>query len=366
MGANLSLLSVIRNLRVKFNYEPIVLLPQNGSMCEVLNNEEIEYFIQPFYWWVMTSNCYDFKHYLDNLNKQRRNYNRIKKFTKDNLLNKDITLVYSNSVTINIGVLIAKLLHVNHVWHFREDLSQFNFVIPPLTGYLSFHNRYTKRYICISDFQAKGFKNYIPTKKLIRIYNGVDAPSSITEHQQQLRKEINLCCVGAISEQKNQMDIVRAVNILLKKDIPVRLHLIGPEDDSYKDKLCTYIEEKHINENVVFHGMCNDIFEMLAKMSIAVMPSRDEAFGRVTIEYMLMGLPIVASNSGANPELIKDGRNGLLYSIYDPHNLANCIERLILDSTFMGQCHDNNLTDAQKFSEEANISMIYKVFSDVE
>ena len=50
--------------------------------------------------------------------------------------------------------------------------------------------------------------------------------------------------------------------------------------------------------------------------------SRSEAFGRVTIEAMIAGKPVIGARSGATAELIQNGVNGLLYSVGDPESLA--------------------------------------------
>jgi glycosyltransferase involved in cell wall biosynthesis len=52
------------------------------------------------------------------------------------------------------------------------------------------------------------------------------------------------------------------------------------------------------------------------------MCSRSEGFGRVTIEGMLAGKPVIAARGGASPELVQDGSTGLLYAVGDPRDLA--------------------------------------------
>lgn len=370
LGANLSFLSLIRYLRSDYNCEPVVLLPQDGPICDILEEEHVEYYVQPFYWWIMKSNCYDFKHFLDNLNKQRRNYFRLRHFAKSVLEGKHFDLIYSNSVTINVGVILARYFHINHIWHFREDLSQFGFVIPPITGYLSFHHKATKRFVMISDFQLKGYEKYIPAKKCIRIYDGVNLSSNYSSCVTKIgfkNSLIKICCVGAISEQKNQKDIVEAIPLLKSKGYNVQLHLVGPEDDDYKKRLLSEIQEMGIDSDVLFYGQRQDVFEILAQMDIAIMPSKDEAFGRVTIEYMLMGIPVVASNSGANPELVKDGRNGYLYELYNPRSLADSVGKIIdKNEESISMIRMNNREDALRFSENANASSIFNEFVAVQ
>ena len=63
-------------------------------------------------------------------------------------------------------------------------------------------------------------------------------------------------------------------------------------------------------------------------MHIAVVASKSEAFGRVTIEAMLGGLVVVATDAGANSELIDNGKTGYLYPSGDYHKLYECIYKI--------------------------------------
>ena len=60
-------------------------------------------------------------------------------------------------------------------------------------------------------------------------------------------------------------------------------------------------------------------------MNLGLVCARDEAFGRVTIEMMYHRTPVIASKSGANPELIQEGKCGELYELFHPEQLADRI-----------------------------------------
>ncbi len=73
---------------------------------------------------------------------------------------------------------------------------------------------------------------------------------------------------------------------------------------------------------ILYHGHLKEVNPILNTMNLGLMCSRDEAFGRVTIKYMLNCLPVIASQSGANEELVKDGFNGTLYNLSAAEELA--------------------------------------------
>jgi glycosyltransferase involved in cell wall biosynthesis len=82
---------------------------------------------------------------------------------------------------------------------------------------------------------------------------------------------------------------------------------------------------------VVFTGRRDDVPAVTAALDVAVLPAYREAQGLVILEAMALGRPVVASNVGGIPEMIEDGRTGLLVPPHDPAALAEAISRLLLD-----------------------------------
>ena len=79
-------------------------------------------------------------------------------------------------------------------------------------------------------------------------------------------------------------------------------------------------------------GYREDVCSLLHEYDCGVMCSRSEGFGRVTAEYMMAGLPVIASDTGANPELVNEGQTGLFYRWGDTSDLAKKIEMLADDA----------------------------------
>jgi glycosyltransferase involved in cell wall biosynthesis len=82
---------------------------------------------------------------------------------------------------------------------------------------------------------------------------------------------------------------------------------------------------------VHFAGARSDVRELLATIEIYAHPAVGEGFGIAVVEAMLAGLPVVAANAGALPELIDDMRTGLLCAPDDAADLAACLRRLLDD-----------------------------------
>ena len=86
------------------------------------------------------------------------------------------------------------------------------------------------------------------------------------------------------------------------------------------------LEAQHI-EVVVRDELSPDALRLAAADAVLV-PSQ-ESFGRVAVEAMLAGTPVIASRWGASPEIISDGETGILYEPRDSEGLAAQIRRLI-------------------------------------
>lgn len=98
--------------------------------------------------------------------------------------------------------------------------------------------------------------------------------------------------------------------------------------------------EHSIDENVIFTGVRNDIAQCLSYADIGMLCSESEGLSNAIIEYLYAALPVICSDTGGNPELVRHEDNGLLYPVADITQLTRCLLRLISDSALrenMGQ-----------------------------
>src|SRR5205823_11645068 len=102
---------------------------------------------------------------------------------------------------------------------------------------------------------------------------------------------------------------------------------VGEGNLEYRQRLTAMVKRHNLQDRVVFTGFL-DPLPFVQSADIALVCSTCEAFGRVTVEGLLAGKPVIAANSGASPELIQDGFNGLLYKMGDVEELAQRIRYL--------------------------------------
>jgi glycosyltransferase involved in cell wall biosynthesis len=137
--------------------------------------------------------------------------------------------------------------------------------------------------------------------------------------------------VGFQRASKGQQDAIAAVEILTTTGVDVELELIGDSLGDFGDQLRELATRLGVADRVHFVDFHQGHLERVANADAALMCSRSEAFGRVTIEAMKLGKPVVGAAAGATPDLVRHGWNGFLYEAGDPADLAGWITRLAHD-----------------------------------
>ncbi len=313
-GANQSLLTLIKYLKDKVEIKK-VFVPLNKD-----NNEGIQVELKkigiPFETLNLRPFLYfsGFKSFLAVPLKFVMNIPSWIKIYKE-LKTKDIDWIYSNSSVENSGIVIAKLLGVKHIWHIREF------------GFKDYHYYFvggdtlkrkvidqSNRIIAIS----KAISEYVNLpEKTTLIHNGIFYEKELVslKGKGSLPTKINLGMVGIIGVAKNQK---RAVALLknLKHQLSQQVILNfygGVAENEYLEELKNEVNDLGLNDLVKFHGFVNDKNEIYRNIDILLMCSSNEAFGRVTVEAMAYGIPVIGYDNAGTSELISDGVNSLLY-----------------------------------------------------
>jgi glycosyltransferase involved in cell wall biosynthesis len=213
--------------------------------------------------------------------------------------------------------------------------------------------------VAISDYIRKNcFRLYrISEGKVRLLYYGlgsevVGQPEKGREIREKLGvqpEELLVGMVAQISRDKRQDLLLQAAGRVLAEFPETKFVFAGaPTNQEYEDKLRATAEQSGLAGRVLFTGFWEDIPSLMQALDIAVLPSRGEAFGLVMIEAMANGRVFVGSRSGAIPEVVEHGRNGLLFEPGDPEDLARALIELLRDPTKRSRMG----TEARKTFEE--------------
>jgi glycosyltransferase involved in cell wall biosynthesis len=176
------------------------------------------------------------------------------------------------------------------------------------------------------------------------IYDGLDLEAfRPTRDRDDVREELGIEAdapvvgvVGNIQPWKGQRVLLEAL-VELRTTHPRAVALIvGGAHRSgrgYADELRQFVTANGLEKNVVFTGARKDVGDLMNAMDVVAHTSvRGEPFGRVIIEGMCVGRPVVATRAGGVPEFVADGRNGLLVPAGDAGALAQVLRRLFDDA----------------------------------
>ena len=238
-------------------------------------------------------------------------------------------VVLTNTIVSPIGAIAAKLRGVDHAWYIHE----FGDIEPGLTFCFgrAFSLWIIRKFSAMLIFNSKAVMAHFPELGLADtrlLHPPAKALSFGLEHKV---NGLQLLLVGGLSPAKRQDQAIRAVALLRKDGIPASLMIAGAGYKEYELYLRDLIEELGLGDSVAMMGHVEDPSSCYARASVALMCSPNEAFGRVTVEAMTAGLPVVAARSGGTVDLVQNGYNGLLYEPDDVDDLAEKIRALYLN-----------------------------------
>jgi glycosyltransferase involved in cell wall biosynthesis len=200
------------------------------------------------------------------------------------------------------------------------------------------------------------------------IYNAVELdvfrPQSNGNH-----KPPRIGIVANLLPIKGHMDFLMMVRELTQRKVEGDYWIIGEDihNTGYKRALMDRAEELGLQQKIQFLGYCDNVAQLLSRLDIVVSCSHAEPFGISLIEAMACQKPVVAPRVGGIPEVVEDKVTGLLVSPHAPIELANAVERLILEPELckrMGQAGRRRVE--RLFSPQSHVDQtlsIYKTLS---
>jgi glycosyltransferase involved in cell wall biosynthesis len=128
-------------------------------------------------------------------------------------------------------------------------------------------------------------------------------------------KKIIVGMLGRLDQQKGQKELLHSVPLIQWQYPDVCFAIAGDETkgtSGYKQELLNIVHALGIENAVNILPAMQDVRKFLASIDIFVMPSYSETYGLVLVEAMAMQKPVIATNAGGVPEIIRNGQDGLL------------------------------------------------------
>jgi glycosyltransferase involved in cell wall biosynthesis len=166
----------------------------------------------------------------------------------------------------------------------------------------------------------------IPHRKLTFIYNGIPLEKFLSLHPAPERPGFTFGTVGRLVPVKNHRSLLQAFSLVAHRMPGCRLEILG--DGPLRQELETLSQHLGIAHLVLFHGSSLDVARFLSRLDAFVLCSDSEGLPLTLLEAMAAGLPVVATEVGGIPELVRDARCGWLCPVSDHGRLADAMLRV--------------------------------------
>jgi len=334
-------LSLVESLQEIGKYvRPVVIVPKQGVLCDLLFNQGIKYYV--------VSTPMSCGRLSGDFEEARARYWRDTYFSAEKISEickkEKVDIIHSNTSVTDVGIIAAIIEDIPHVWHIREVYGQYE--------NLDFDKGQKRKLllesdavISISEFvKNEVYESYGVISE--RIYNGIDCEKYL--YTKDIEDDSIALISANISETKGQKTAVDAIQRIVNNgNENIKLRIVGNSNTIEGFLLKEYVRRKKLSKWIEFIDSTMDLSEIRRNASYSLITSRCEPLGRVTIESMLAGNVVIGSSSGATVELIgQNGERGYLYELND----ANSLSRTIINA--MNSNNYQKVDRARTFAKE--------------
>ncbi len=231
--------------------------------------------------------------------------------------------------------------------------------------------RAAKRIVAVSHFVEKSvIESGLPAPSVEVIYDGVELPLEISSAERD-RARTKLAipqgsfCIGNVAAfvpEKGQVILLRAF-AKLRETFPGCVLLLCGEGRE-RASLQKLARELQVFDEVKFLGTVSGLTEIFAAMDVFAFPSHEEPLGSALLAAMSHGLPVVAIGRGGIPEVVENGKNGLLVDSLDPDAFAAALDNLLKhpeEAERLGKAARETISS--RFSAERMVESTLRLYS---
>lgn len=180
------------------------------------------------------------------------------------------------------------------------------------------------------------------------------------------KEDFNVAIIGRITPLKGHLHFIKAMARISRFLPRLKIWIVGDapaSKESYKEEVQVLVRRLGLWHCTEFLGAQRDIPGILAHLDLVVLATTThEAFGRVVVEAMACGVPVVATKVGGVVDIIEDGKNGILVPPADSKSMADAIMRIFEDVDLAAQLAENAYA---KVKEKYNVELMVKNTLDV-
>lgn len=179
------------------------------------------------------------------------------------------------------------------------------------------------------------------------VLNGVNLEKCIVKKNYELSSCHTIIHVGRYSIPKNHIELLKAMKIIHSQYPAWKLMLVG--DGELKKEIQSFITENNMTDYVVEKGVTDNVYPLLSKADIFVLPSVYEGIPMTVLEAMGTALPIIASRVGGIPDLLNE-KNSLLLDNPTAESIADSLQIMIQSKEVRENLGLQALADSKQYS----------------
>ena len=252
--------------------------------------------------------------------------------------------------------------------HFSPLVTRFFMMVEEITAAL------IDRLVALTEGERNDYVAFsiVNPNKIVTIHSGVNidpfTKSSVNIEEKKRSLGLNpqglvVGTVGWLLPIKGPVYLLKAMAEIWQSHPQIQLIYVGKGDLEEDVKKEAY--RIGVSDKVAFLGWRDDIPEIMQVLDIFVLPSLNEGMGRVLVEAMAAGRPIVASRVGGIPDLVKDGQNGFLVKPSDVSDLSFAIKKLLDDKKMREEMGKKGRALAKDYSVEKMVDKIDALYTSL-
>ncbi|WP_018237025.1 glycosyltransferase family 4 protein [Ensifer sp. BR816] len=359
-GSHLSALGLIRNLPKSF--APLVVLHETeGPVAELFRREGIDFEPAPVPNRLQRLGAHNGAAVL--------NVARTLPALVRYLRARNVAIVHTNDGRAHLmWGLAARLAGSKHLWHHRGDASSFGLrrVAPWLAN----------RLVAVSKFASPRPGLFSAASKCSVVHSPFDVTKMVGVEREESRKHVIaaigcppetklLGYVGTLVDRKRPIVFVEVLAALqrLEPDVEFAGLFLGTAVNGLDDAARSRAEALGVSDRIHFMGFRYPGEPWIAGLDALLVTAVNEPLGRTLVEAMLLGTPVIASDSGGNPEVVEDGETGMLVRPDDPAEFAEACLKLFGNAAYLAHIVETARHEAQaRFGIERHVHAITAVY----
>lgn len=360
-GANLALVELVEELKKSKKFNILVMLPKKGELSNYLNDHCINYIVLRSGMWVKRKE----ENFCKTIVKQVLNF--IGEYKFRSILKKfNIHLVHYNTSVYGVGVRTlyksGKIPYIFHIREFAKNVFNLDFYDEQQSMFLISQS---EAIITVSKSIEKYFSNILKIDNIRIIYDGIP----LLSNKKIVRKfdVPEILMVGAIAQDKGQLEAIQAIKILKNIFPNIKLTVIGKTlEKDYRERIDKFIIENKLQKHISIDRYRRDLTKLREQYDFVYVCSKNEAFGRVTVEALQFGQIVFGANTGGTKEIINDKKNGFLYEQGNSMDLARKFLEVFQNESLKVDVSSEAWVSSRKvFDINKSVELIRKLYIEV-